>query len=242
MSTPPELTIGIPCYCGAELLADLLYSIRQAKGNPQCQILVCDDGSPELEALKLLETAQAFDAKLLRRSVNGGCYASYNTIFEASSAPYVALFDNDVTIPPTWITTALELIRNMSSVGVLSWMSRLPTGGQEDAQSVGSGKTFLEPATELASYSFLLNKDSWKAVYGFDDTMRHARGDSDICVRLAKIGHISYRVHYPLVTHREHATISTYAKEIRLDIQADIARFNAKWGRPSVDVERGLLS
>lgn len=233
----PSLTIGVPTYRGVGLVQRFLESWAHADGHETTECVILDDGSPPDDVLDILELTRNYHAEYARHAECRGCVAGYNTIFKQARAPIVALFDNDTRVPKTWIPSAIGLYHAIRPVGVLSWASK----GIDDPEPPPE-HPLLEPATELAGYSFMLAIEKWIAVGGFDESMRHFRGDSDMCCALAYLGMPSFRVHYPLVEHEGHATIAALRDEVRADLKADDAVFREKWGDSSSKVERRLLA
>lgn len=240
----PVVTLGIANYRGGSKLPALLESICRLEGPRNFEVVIVDDGSPleeQAQATKeAYEILRDIDHTFVSSFVNRGCVATYNTIFENARAPVVALLDNDVILPSQWLRTAYLLYTIIANVGVLSWRS-IKILGQRAVDNAGSGGPLLEPSTDLAGYCFMLSVIGWNKVGGFDEKFRNYQADSDICARLWQAGHRSYRVHYPVVGHEEHATLGMYQEETQANIPADMAYFKEKWGKNSYEVNQTFL-
>jgi len=90
---------------------------------------------------------------------------------------------------------------------------------------------FLEADTRLAGYCLAFKRSCYRAIGGFDTTFHHYHGDSDFCVRATVAGMTSYRSHWPLVHHTEHASV-TENPELAADRwrDTDTKIFIEKWG------------
>ncbi|WP_449282820.1 mycofactocin biosynthesis glycosyltransferase MftF [Leucobacter sp.] len=95
---PDDLEIVVPVYRHAEQLERCLASLRE-DGLP---VTVVDDASPRLDAARIRKIAHAHGAKLIVRKTNGGPGEARNDGFRATTAPFVAFLDADVTASPGW--------------------------------------------------------------------------------------------------------------------------------------------
>lgn len=104
MSEPTRVTIGVPVYNGAAMLADMLKSLRRQTFNA-FQVIICDNASTDDTA----EIAQRFVAtdrrfSYHRNETNIGAAPNYNRVFElAHNTPYYKWAPHDDLYAPTWL-------------------------------------------------------------------------------------------------------------------------------------------
>lgn len=246
------VTLGITTYCGPHLLDTCLQSIRKSVKEPgysNFEVVVVDDGSPNRISRMLKRVSEKFDfVKHFREQETLGNVARYNTIVEKSSGDIVFLIDNDLIVPDRWFCSALHFLTS-NKCGVAGYLSEKVNDKQvkdlmlkKRITAEGSGRP-PERATELAGYCFGFKRENYDLIGGFDsDNFKYFLGDSDFCCRLAKKGLMSYRLLYPMVYHREHATYDAYK---HLDawkrVKQDQENFKKKWGASSKEIEQKFL-
>ncbi|UOQ57544.1 mycofactocin biosynthesis glycosyltransferase MftF [Leucobacter allii] len=95
-SRPDDVEVVVPVYRHVEELERCLASLRE-EGLP---VIVVDDASPRPDAARIRKAARAHGARLIVRKTNGGPGEARNDGFRASTAPFVAFLDADVTASP----------------------------------------------------------------------------------------------------------------------------------------------
>jgi GT2 family glycosyltransferase len=111
-STLPVASVVIANWNGESHLRECLESLRKQTVIDQMQIIVVDNGSTDA-SLDLLAGYQDL-IRLLRNGSNRGFAAACNQGIAASSAPYVALLNNDAVVDPYWLE---QLIQAMHKAG-----------------------------------------------------------------------------------------------------------------------------
>jgi glycosyltransferase involved in cell wall biosynthesis len=95
----PAVSVVVPTRNRAEYLSVTLASIRAQELDEPFEIVVVDDGSSDTTA----DVATAAGAAYHRHPVSRGPNAARNTGIAASSAPLVALVDDDIRAPEGWL-------------------------------------------------------------------------------------------------------------------------------------------
>lgn len=249
------VTLGITTYGGATLLGTCLRSIYQSvfrEGYSNFDVVIIDDGSPtRLDDVNWAWNSRWFSKiRLVREEENLGNVARYNTIVEQSKGDIIFLLDSDVLLPNRWFVSALHFLTANEKVGVASYLSEKVASTQVNElldkpkiPAIGSGRV-PERATELAAYCFGFRRESYALVGGFDsENFKYFIGDSDFCCRLAEKGLMSYRILYPMVYHREHATYDAYPElKAWSRVNEDLANFKKKWNASPKEMERKFLA
>lgn len=247
------VTLGITTYGNARLLEDCLWSIKKSiveAGYSNHEVVVVDDGTPIDCASGAIEViCDDYSARYVRCAEQKGNVARYNTVVEESKGDIICLLDNDVIIPDRWFTSLFHFLTANETIGVASYLSQKVTGeevgklfSQKHILAVGSGRC-PERATELAGYAYAFTRENYELVGGFDENYKYFIGDSDFCCKLAEQGLMSYRLLYPIVYHREHATYDAYPELTAWSrVNEDLAVFKRKWGCTPKEAENKFLA
>ena len=108
------IDVILPTFNGALYLREQVASIAQQTLRP-ARLLLRDDGSSDETCKIIRELAEEYGAwiEILPAQGNLGCTANVSCLLEATSAPYVALADQD----DVWLPEKLEVsYREMCSV------------------------------------------------------------------------------------------------------------------------------
>jgi GT2 family glycosyltransferase len=102
-----------------ELLIACLQSLA-AQTHPSFEVVVVDNGSQDGSAETVVEVAKTFPVPLLliRNSQNRGFCAANNQGIQATSAPLIALLNNDAEADPGWLAALEDVIQSKSGVGM----------------------------------------------------------------------------------------------------------------------------
>src|SRR5262245_37314425 len=96
------VTAVIPHFNRRDLLVTLLQNLRQ-QTRPFDEVIVVDNGSTDDSAT----VAEQTGARVLRLGRNFGFAAAVNRGIQASSANWIAILNNDVTLEPEWLEMLL---------------------------------------------------------------------------------------------------------------------------------------
>jgi GT2 family glycosyltransferase len=104
------VTAVIPTWNRADLLTRILEDLRQ-QTYPIQQIVVVDNGSTDDSAA----IAEAAGALTIRLPSNLGFAAAVNRGWALSSTEWIAVLNNDVKLPPNWLSTVVEQARQQGA-------------------------------------------------------------------------------------------------------------------------------
>src|SRR5580693_3775543 len=93
----------IPHYNRRDLL-DPLFASLHAQTHPFDEITLLDNGSTDDSAA----VAERLGAKVIRLGKNLGFAAAVNRGIESTTADWIAILNNDVTLEPTWLEHLLN--------------------------------------------------------------------------------------------------------------------------------------
>ena len=110
------IEVVLPTYNGAAYLAEQVASIYWQTLRPQ-RLLVRDDGSTDgtLKLIQLLEQRYGEWMRVLSSDGNLGCIGNINRLLSATTAPYVALADQDDVWLSHKLERSLELLQGLEA-------------------------------------------------------------------------------------------------------------------------------
>jgi hypothetical protein len=226
MTALPEIDVLIPSYRGASHLDTLLPSVA-AQTAPPDSIWVADE-----EDSATLATTKSFGAHYLMLARNFGFASTVNRLLEATRAPYVAILNNDVRLPPNWLATlAPELERFPFAVGKLrAWNQENTLDASWDLLSLsafplraGYGKAdseFFSCRREIyfAPWTaILLRRDFLNHLGALDESFGSFYEDVDFGLRCLAAGARGLYVPQAVAWHRGSATLGPHqARQVEL--------------------------
>ena len=207
--TRERVAAVIPVY-RAYFLADCLASVFAQTRQPD-QVIVVDDGSPELTTIERAVEPYG-DRVVLIRQMNRGAGAARNRGVLAADANLIAFLDADDEWTPEFLQGQLDLLRayrfdvvyaNGNIVGDsplrgMQFMATAPSQGTVTVEALLSQRCTVLTSSVVARRKLLLD------VGLFDEDLRRGQ-DFDLWVRLAAAGaDIAYTT-APLVKRRIHS-------------------------------------
>ena len=100
MSSPPSVSVVIPCFNAAEDLEHAVQSVLD-QNVPKAEILIVDDGSTDGSVAVAEQLArQHASIQILRQAANGGPAAARNKGLRKASGRYVCFLDADDAYAP----------------------------------------------------------------------------------------------------------------------------------------------
>ncbi len=126
------IVILLPAFNEEDSLPTLLPKIKETM-NEDYRVIVCDDGSSDSTAEKLLEFSKEMPLEVIRHKINRGLGESARDLFEraaeiVSDSDIVVRLDCDDTHEPEFIPRLVEAVRNGPDVVIASRFA--PGGGQ----------------------------------------------------------------------------------------------------------------
>jgi len=147
----PDLSIIIPSYSRADLLAACLLSILDHAETLQLQIIVVDDASADH---RIFMTARAFPAvEVIRLTERAGFCAAINAGLSRAQADLVQVLNDDTEVTHGWCQAPLQRFHDNPQLGsvaplVLQWANR------EKIDSAGDG---YDPG----GYAYSRGRNEW---------------------------------------------------------------------------------
>lgn len=224
-STSFLVTVVIPTYQRAHMIADALNSAR-GQGFRPLEVVVVDDGSTD-ETDSVVKDWQARNLEIPVQYIwqeNAGGNAARNAGWRAATGEFVAFLDSDDTWHPDKTQKQIDLLNSDRTCGaVYCGLQEIEarTGEAIGTPSLASAngdlldELLISDVTAPTS-AWIIRRDFLEQVDGFDDALP-ARQDWDLWIRLAAVTGIG-AVEAPLLFLRHHdgpRTASDPTRELR---------------------------
>ena len=193
----PAVSVIVPCFNGGRFLDVLMASLARQTFR-DFEIVVVDDGSTDVETPRKLATLR--DRARVIHQDNRGPSAARNTGARAARADILFMLDCDDTIEPSFLAETVQAVRSApADVGMVFTHLRLV--GAETGIVSRYFNRFDLLFTNTLSSGLVLRKDVWRAVGGYDESMREGYEDWDFSLRLASAGYRGIEVPKPLYVY-----------------------------------------
>ena len=210
--TTHRVTAAIPCYNGAQWLAQTVASLH-SQTRPPNEILVIDDGSTDGSA----DAARAARARVIVHPHNQGLAVGRNTALAAATGDILVFVDVDATADPRLIETLLRGFTAPDIAGVGGAGVEVHRVTRADDWRARHAQQWFGPrANPEAPFLFGLcaayRVAALRAVGGFDTRLRTNAEDMDMGLRLRGAG---YRLVYTpeaRVYHQRADTLTSLVK------------------------------
>lgn len=242
--TPP-LSVVIPSYCRADLLALCLRSVVRYAPH-RTEIIVVDDASAEVAVSR---TATSFPGvRAVRLSKRSGFCVAANTGVAAATAPVVELLNDDTEVTPGWADAALRwfadptvgsvapLVLQNDPVRRAIGQSLIDSAGDEydyggfarkrghgqvwDAGSLPPVFSAPGPVWGASASSAFYSRDALLAVGGFPADFGSYFEDVDLSFRLRRGGFRTWYDPASVVWHRVSASFGRQPGRRVLELQS----------------------
>ncbi len=186
-----KISVVIPAFNEEKLLPRLLTSLKNQEYSGDFEIVMADNNSTD----KTAEIARSFGVKVFKEPKQGYAYAC-NRAFFSGTGDILARADADHVVPTTWLQTIHDAF---ASDPIL-----IATGGPlYPYKNNFLENVFAYPAMiiwmlflKVIHHGFLfpnmaVRTEAFKKLNGFDTTIKYGE-DTDLCLRLVKLGKVTY--------------------------------------------------
>jgi glycosyltransferase involved in cell wall biosynthesis len=220
----PVVSVVIPCYNTHRYLGKTLQSVK-GQSYQSIEVLVVDDGSTEPDTLLFLGQLGG-EIRLLRQA-NKGLPAARNAGIRETKGEFILPLDSDDWLEPTFVE---KLVHGLRRDGQASFaFCYIQLEGEANGVLVKHFNFFEQLFLNQLPYCLLYRKSVWKALGGYDETMRRGYEDWDFNIRLAALGGGATVVAEPLFHYRvsDSGMLSSTTNSVRGELWAGIRRKNA---------------
>lgn len=253
---PPLTSIVVPAHNLWEQTLACLESIRLYTHVPY-EVILIDNGSSDTARHAMLTYADSdrHSGVFVTSQPGNLPYAqACNRGVCAAEGECVILLNNDTIVTEGWLSRMLEVLKRYPAAGVVGPMSNYVAGCQkvpvpysevgekmhEFASAwAGAHKDETAQVASVIGFCMLIRKDAWEAVGGMDERFINGYEETDLCLRLAQLGHDTRIARSVFIHHEGSQTF----KELGADpqepesaywtqIDENWGRFKEKWGVP----------
>jgi len=194
----PAVSIVVPCYNGGRFLDGLMAALDRQTFR-DFEVIIIDDGSTDdLTARKLAELK---DCVRVIRQPNGGLPAARNAGARAARAGIVFMHDCDDTIEPTYLAETVRALQSAPSDVAIAFSHTRLVGGRSGIVTYYFNRFDLLFGNVIGA-GLMVRKECWRAVGGYDETMRDGYEDWDFNLRLVEAGFRGIEIAKPLFNYR----------------------------------------
>ncbi len=214
MTPPPKISVVIPTFNRAEMVCDCVASVL-ATGYPDLEVLVVDDCSPDDTKGAL---ARRFPdegrVRYLRNRANSLSAHSRNHGAQFATGDYIYFTDDDNVVLPAIFTELLATFARHPDAGFVAPVTCNMSDGRRLVWTIGS---YFNPwtsqgadvrpmpryaedipadvddyPTHYSPNAFMVTREAFDAVGGFDEVMRMQYDESDFGYRVVESGRKAY--------------------------------------------------
>ena len=204
-----KLAFVIPAYNEEALIGKCLESVERevARSGCPCEVVVVNNASKDRTG----EIARSFATVRVVDEPKKGLVNARDCGFNATSAELVANIDSDTIVPPGWIDTVLEEFGRDPKLVALSGPYIYYDMSPWNRLLVNSfyGLTYLiyllnrfvlRVGSVVQGGNFIFRRSAWTAVGGYDRTIEFFGEDTDVAVRLSKVGGVKWTFRLKMLT------------------------------------------
>lgn len=189
----PAVSVVIPAFNEERRLAKALRSIQKQTYKGAIEVIVVDNNSTD----KTIAVAKKFGARVISETRRGVAYCRQSG-FKAASGDLIASTDADTIVPKDWLKRFVDEFSRKQHAVAISGM-----------YTFYDGSVPLRALTALFNYplfcifrwysgaNMIVRREAFFSIGGFNESINLSE-DSDLCVRLAKIGKV-YRLPFSKV-------------------------------------------
>ncbi|WP_375452123.1 glycosyltransferase family 2 protein [uncultured Devosia sp.] len=197
-----KLAFVIPAYNEEALIGKCLQSVMAeiARSQADAQIIVVNNASTDRTG----EIARSFTGVRVVDEPKKGLVNARDAGFAASEgAELVANIDSDTMVPPGWIDTVLQQFGRDPKLVCLSgpyvyydmspWSRLLVTAFYGLTYAIYIlNRYLLRVGSVVQGGNFVFKRAAWAAVGGYDRSIQFFGEDTDVAVRLSKVGSVKF--------------------------------------------------
>lgn len=189
LDAKPQVSIITPFFNTRDIFKETLNSVLR-QSFQQWEWLIVNDGSTDLQAIKLLDSLRAFDPRIqvIDQDENKGPSAARNAGFRCAKTPFFVCLDSDDLLEPTAIEKWLWFLKTRPQVGFVKGYS-VSFGGQRYLASRGFSERAAFLQQNLVTSVAMVRREVIEKTGGFNTEHRTGLEDWDFWLRAAHEGY-----------------------------------------------------
>lgn len=204
-----QIAFVIPAYNEEALIGQCLKAVLAEVGRSgaDAQIVVVNNASTD----RTKQIAESFDGVRVVDEAQKGLVHARRAGFEATTAELVANIDADTELPKGWITTVLDTFERKPELVGLSgpyvyydlslwnqFLVRLFYGAAYLVYLLN--KYVFRVGAMIQGGNFVIRRSAWLKAGGFDTSISFYGEDTDVAVRLSRVGPVKWTFGLPMRT------------------------------------------
>jgi glycosyltransferase involved in cell wall biosynthesis len=187
----PKISVIIPCFNQGPYLDEAVESVL-AQTFQDFEILVVDDGSTDMETVKMLQDYARPKTRVIHTDNQGLSAARNNGIREAQGA-YILPLDADDKIGPGYLEDAVRILDRHPDIGIVYCEAAYfgVKGGRWDLPEYSPDKILIH---NVIFCTALFRKADWEAVGGYNINMVYGWEDWDFWLSLIRLNLKVYKI------------------------------------------------
>ncbi|MEX2322683.1 MAG: glycosyltransferase [Acidimicrobiia bacterium] len=211
----PTISVVIPCFDQGQWVTDAVVSVFEQE-HRSWEVILVDDGSTDPDTIAILDDLARWPRVRSIRQDNRGLSSARNVGMEAARGEYLIPLDADDEITPRFMADLLgRLEANPRAAFAHCWAELF--GDVHALWATRPPNPYWERCSNSVVGCVLMRREAWKAVGGYDETMRDGNEDWELWVRLAAAGWEQVRVMEPLFRYRKHGETMSVATESQFE-------------------------
>lgn len=203
-----ELAFVIPAHNEEALIGGCLESVlaEVERSGADCEIVVVNNASTDRTG----EIAASYEGVRVVDEVQKGLVYARAAGFEATTAPLVANIDSDTIVPEGWVSTVLDEFQRNPELVALSgpyiyydlsrWDRFLVRLFYYASYAVYRLAQALKLGAMIQGGNFVLEREAWIRAGGFDRSIAFYGEDTDVAVRMSRVGPVKWTFRLPMMT------------------------------------------
>lgn len=203
-----KLSFVIPAYNEEDYVGKCIESIiRETAGRTDVEIIVVDNNSNDgTEAV-----AKKYPGGQVVREMRRGANAARKRGFDESRGDLVAFPDADVIMPTGWVAKAEQEFAHDKKLACISGpfiYYDLPRRVRAlvrifyilSYMTSFAGRIFLRKSTVIQGGNYIVRRSALQAIGGLDPSITFYGDDTDLALRLSKVGTVKFSFAMPILT------------------------------------------
>ncbi|RPH95708.1 glycosyltransferase, partial [candidate division KSB1 bacterium] len=238
----PTVSVVIPVYNNLNYTRQCVTSLFGAREKAGFEVIMVDNGSDDGTPQYLRQLPPP--VRVVTLPENLGFAKGCNAGAREARGKYIVFLNNDTTVEPNWLSAMIECIERNPQIGLVGNLQIFPDSGRVQQAGIVCGPDKMvysiynnqipadHPAVNkprefqfIAGSCFLMEREFFNALDGFDESYLNSCEDVDLCMRVREAGKKVYYCPQSRIYHYESRTVKSHDKN-----SENYRLFLKRWG------------